>query len=371
MNRLANTAPLLVFLLFFSVVSARADPTTDQRSLLSQSTFIRLVDPQTHIVDPNRFAYLPAGTWVKTLGKTVSELNDTLLLIWAANGVLGYIPKTKLWVENDFRRFNKMGTIAIFQRNYNHVQNASEIFNFVVGFTRAETYKVVATGIDTVSISVNLVEKLVDNTGKHFLDVKPGTTINTYFSVPSRTVKVIDFTGYPTKMDIQFAPFFKKSIVDGIAGIEKPCRHKKSRVLKTKVGGGFNLKKFFLSLDISGERETEDIEVFSEDESVIRTYYTREGYGVYRLTQSKDCRTGHYEFSFLKPEGEEVPVTKDWAKLNELQVDSTTGKIKVTCPRQFFKFEDALTRHGFSTDEAAFTISEIGLWKELSQPGCS
>lgn len=343
--------------------------------LLSRSTFIYLALPESQQLDQYNFAYLPAGTWLKFVGKQHLQLGKNRLLVHSETGALGYIREDQLWYQEGLKKIAKTGSIGIFKRKYKHVGGVSGILDFSIYFTRGEKYEVVDRGIGSWLISVDISAKFQDEAGQPLLELMPGTAVVLKVTVPTNYLKVIKSASLGTATTtetelIEFPEIFHKSIVDGIAGIEKPCNTQKSREIRTQAGGGFKLENFFARIGFSADRETEEIEVFSKDNNVTRTYYTREGSGVYRLTQYKDCRTGHYEFSFLKPGNDEVPVTKSWAKQNGLPLDTATGKIIVTCPQQYFAFQDALVEQGFSEDEASFIISKIGRWKGLSNSKC-
>ena len=343
--------------------------------LLSRSTFIHLAFPKSQQIDQYNFAYLPAGTWLKFLGKQHFQLGKNRLLVHSETGVLGYIREDQLWKQKELGEIAKTGSVGVFKRGYTHKGGVAGILDFSIYFTRGEKYEVVDRGVDSWMISVDLSGKFQDEEGRPLLDLMPGTAVVLKVTVPIGYLKVIEHDGLATATtnkaaSIEFPKIFDKSIIDGIAGIEKPCNTQKSREIRTRAGGGFDLEKFFARVGFSADRETEEIEVFPKDKNVTRTYYARNSTNVYRLTQYKDCRTGQYEYSFLKPGNDEVPVTKSWAEQNKLLLDAATGKIKVTCPQQYFAFQDALIEQGFNEAEASFIISKIGRWKGLSSSKC-
>lgn len=360
--------------------------------ILSKSTFIYLADPDTQALDSYNFAYLPAGTRLRYEGKSITEFGKRRFLVHSETGSYGYIREDQIW--NLTASTTPTGKIGIFQRKYKHEGSVQNIMSFEIYFSRGEKYVVLDREIDSWLIQVDLNDKFTNDKGTPIFELTPGTRVTLNINVPTEYLTVIDFSklgktaastidggsglqpaaassGQPGNADVVFPSLFRKSIIDGIAGIEKPCNTKNNRIIRTNVGGGLDIEKFFVSLGFSAKQETEEIEVFPETKNVTRTYYTRDGTGVYRLTQYKDCATGHYEYSFLKPGNDEVNITQTWAEQNSLGLDNATGKIKVTCPPQYFAFEDALIQQGFNRTESTFIISKIGRWRDLSDAGCS
>jgi hypothetical protein len=344
---------------------------------LTKSVFGYLADPTTYAKDAYNFGYLPAGTRIEVLNPITGNVPHNKVLARAENGVVTYIVHRKTLELDDLRDLAPGGRFAVIRRAHDHTVKFGDV-TFVLGLSRGEMHEVIDDDTDEVTLRVDVGKKLRDAP-----ETPSGTPINfgnveikLEVRVPSSVVKIIETASLELTHD--FLPVFELAIIDGVAGIEKPCREKKVRVVKTNlhgsVGGraevGFSLVKFFADIGFDAERETEEIEVFPETENVKRRYYRRDDYGHYRVTQYKNCNSGHHAFSVVKPNGEEVSLTKDWAKENNLAVDKATGKVLVTCPRQYFSAEEAIVAQGFSDDEAAFVISRTGRWKELSKNGC-
>lgn len=334
--------------------------------LLSKSVFVQLADPITHEFLKNEFSYFPAGTKLIKGDKEHYYKGSRRILVYGENGILAYVTEGMFWTEDQAKSLIKEGgnKWVFIIRSKDIVTPLSEKVKLVMGFSRGEKYPLIEEDEDTFTIKV----------GKRKL-AELGNDINYQVPIPRENAKLVDLSKNLSKNE---AAIFKLSVIDGVAGIKKPCNTKTAKASKYngRVTGeaGFSLKKFWLSLkakgELSAEMETSKIEEFSENENVSREYYTRENQtGVYKLTRYKACESNQdYRFIYTNKNIDEITISKDWA--SELLKDTRTGQVLITCPQQYFKFFDELIGWNFEPEEIPFIISSTAKFKGLTSSDC-
>jgi len=334
--------------------------------LISKSVFVQLADPVSHKFIKNEFSYFPAGTKLIKGSMTVDYRGSSRRLVHAENGILAYIPEGMYWNSGQINSLIKEGgnKWVFIARPKDIVAKLSDEVKLVIGFSRGEKYPLIEEDEDTFTVKV----------GKRKLSGL-GDDINYQVSIPRMSAKLVDLSNPLTLSD---SAIFKLSIIDGVAGIKKPCNNKTAVASKYggKVSGevGFSLEKFWLSLtakgEVSAETETSKLEEFDKNENVSREYYTRESQtGIYKLTRYKACGPSQdYKYIYTNKEIDEITISKDWA--GKLPKDSRTGQVLITCPKQYFDYFDELTEWNFESEEVPFIISKTAKFKSLTSSEC-
>lgn len=333
-----------------------------EQMAIAKSTFIHRIQSEAGEIDARYFAYIPAGTRLMLFDVQKSYHGNTRRLVLTESGIWGYVKQRFYWDKtgiDDFRR-NKKNVFINRQRET--LIDISEDLQFRIIFTRGEVYPLVEESEGGFKIELRKSGKLRGAIEESIIPI---------VTIPREYAVLVDFDAPLTRGTIRE---FKTSIVDGIKGIRKPCGTEQAQASRVATGGeaGFDLSEFFSWLAVKGniEASTENnkLEQFSTDKNVSRSYYTRRGQvGVYKITRIQGCAGGdlHLEYIYTNPDVDEITVNEEWAKSVNLDTDSRTGQVLVTCPAQYFKFEDELQARGFRLDEIPFLISNVARFKNL------
>ncbi len=358
-----NRIFLILFLLLPSVAFA------SNELLISKSVFVQIAAPETYEFQTNVFTYFPAGTRLYKGDLAVSYRGSIRQLVFSESGITAYIKEGMYWDQDSLRYMRRVGgdKWVFITRPKDVIVSISDGVRLVIGFTRGEKYPLVKESDGAFIIRV----------GK---DKVPGVNASFYrdITLPRKNGTMVDLSKTLTPQE---AASFKLSIIDGIKGIKKPCNTKTT--IASRHGGeagasaGFSLKAFWLGLNARGEinatNEISQIEEFDKDTNIVRRYYTREFQsGVYEVTGYQGC-TGSPDVRYIytnKDTGE-ITISRAWAEKKHLIVDDFTGLPLITCPRQYFKYYDALVERSLKEEEIPFIISKTAHFSSLTSSSCS
>jgi len=336
--------------------------------LVSKSVFVQLAEPSTHKFQSKEFTYFPAGTRLYKGDLYETYRGSKRHLVYSEDGIAAYIKEGLYWDKEQLSYLQRTGgnKWVFITRQKDIVAKISDEVKLVIGFSRGEKYPLVEESENSFTIKV----------GKNKIPCL-GESINYQVTIPRKNGTLVDLSN---KLTPQEAASFKLSIIDGISGIKKPCNTKTA--IASKYGGkvsgtvGFSLKKFWLELTAKGElnatTEKSKLEEFNKDVNVSRKYYTREYQsGLYKITRYKSCGGGQdIKYIYTNKDINEITISKEWAKDTPVVVDSRTGQVLITCPKQYFDFYDELLEWDFDSEEIPFIIANTAKFKSLTSTSC-
>ena len=357
-NRICKFMFIVGISVGFLAQGAHADPTTPSQTgtYIAKSTFIHLADASSYILQPKGQAYLPAGTRFLAFNKTQGYLGSKRRLILTERGLWGYIRDDDrlFWNPTRYDIFKKYPNIVIIQRRHPISAPISENVTLNISFTPSEIYPMLTQ--DEESFVVRIDQRKI-----------PALQSNVSYEVKiSRDVATMIET---EKIDLKLSDvdYFKRHLIDGVVGVQKPCGSQQISTVHTGAGGGIDLEAWFLKLKANGEFERTQIEEMGAYFNVTRWYYTRSlSGGIYRVTKKLDCRSSLLSYSYLNPSNSEIEFALNQTSQKEFPFNQNNGRIIVSCAKQVFDLSDYLVSYNFNIDEIPFILSRLVWFKNTA-----
>lgn len=335
---------LLVLIAFFMPTLLFAEET----NVIAKSTTIYLADAKKQELQPSGITYIPAGTRLLAFDKTVKYRGLNRRLVLTEDGLWGYVidSQESYWKMDDFRASSDNSEMVFVRKKFETKVPLSATVSLLVTLTRGETYRLLEDLGDTVKIKID--ERKLGNLGG---------AVAYEVEVPRDVLRIIDLSN---KLSFSTLTYFEKSIIDGIAGLEKPSDTKEVSAIRfaEEAGFSFDFAKFFAKIGLDQSYEKKRTEEFGEGVSVTRWYYRRNGRGIYRITKVQDCDSHQFiAYKVVAPGNVEVNLDAEWAKERKLPINERTGQLLVSCAMQYFRLEEELLARGFDEGDLPFIIS--------------
>jgi hypothetical protein len=327
-------------------------------NIISKSTVAYIADARKKDLQPAGVIYLPSGTRLVKKSKAVNYRGLNRRLVLTEEGLWVYIIDSPEHYWSKKYLNDELGTeqFALIRKKYINSIKIGETVSLNVTLTRGETYIITEDLGDYVKIKV-------DNRKLGSL----GSNVSYNIEVPRSHVKLIDLSKTITEEQIKY---FKKSIIDGVAGIEKPCDTNEISAIRIgeESGFSFDIAKLFAHLKIDQSYEKTKTEEFGKDVSVTRWYYKRHDGELYRITKVQACSGNQYvSYKVVAPGNIEINISHDWAKSLSLATNNVTGQVLVSCAIEYFRLEEKLLERGFQEEDLSFIISRTANFKGIGK----
>ena len=343
--------------IFSIIILTSSNAVAAEQFMVSKSTTMYLADSKSRQLQPRGLMYLPAGVRLIGFDKKITYRGLLRRLILTETGLWGYIivGSKHYWSGAAIDDFKKSNNIVFVKRKFAVTIPLGTSVGLAVTLTRGEFYPLKEDLGETIKILI----------GKRKIGEKFGTLA---FEVPVER-DYLSALNLNTPFRSQDINPYSKSIIDGIAGIEKACDTRQVTGIRFGERAGFSLERFFVELGISQSVERSRTEQFGENVSVTRTYYSRlNRSGRYTITKIQSCR-GRQTITYrvVAPDNRNITIDEEWAKEVGLKTDRRTGQILVSCAPYYSKLASELSKRGFLDDENPFIISRTASFNGIGK----
>ncbi len=352
---------IVIQVLWFGTGNSQAEKVLEP-TFIAKSTFVNLADSKSKTLQPQGYAYLPAGTRFLAFEKIVTYLGSKRRLILTESGLWAYIKDTdeQYWNPTRIDFFRENEQVAIIRQKYSLSMKLSDEISLNITLTPSEHYRLARQDDRGVFVAI-------DNRKLAKLD--RSVVIETL--IPFSCVTIWDRNDKLVFADTH--PFEESVYNNTIWGIYKDCDTTETRTLKIGGGFGIDISKYFAFLKFNSDAEIKRMQEFGASVNVARWYYKRsEKDGHYSVTRKIACTgSGEVAYSYNNVDHLEVVLTKELAGNQGIACDGATGQILVSCPDQYFKIESFLLARNYSLDEIPFAISRVAKFKDLYSGVCA
>ncbi|MEW6665321.1 MAG: hypothetical protein AB1512_08885 [Thermodesulfobacteriota bacterium] len=353
---------VVVILVFYPGAGVAQSENPLKPTFVAKSTFVYLADSRDKLLQPQGYAYLPAGTRFLAFDKIVTYLGSRRRLILTETGLWAYIKDTDdhFWNPTRIAFFRDNEQVIIVRQRYSLSTKLSDELSLNITLTPSEHYRLARHDDRGVVVAI-------DNRKLTKMD----RSVVIEALVPFSYVSIWDRND---QLALNGINPFEESVLDNtVWGISKDCDTTETRSIKIGGGFGIDISKYFAFLKLNSDAEIKRMQEFGASVNVARWYYKRSGKdGLYSVTRKTACTgTGDMTYSYNNADHLETVFTKDLAKHQGLACDGATGQVLVSCPDQYFRLESFLVARNYSSDEIPFIISRVAKFKDMYSGGCA
>lgn len=353
---------VVVILAFFPGIGFAQSVNPLKSTFVAKSTFVHLAASRDKILQPQGYAYLPAGTRFMAFDKIATYLDSRRRLILTETGLWAYIKDTDEHYWNpsriDFFRDNEQ--VIIVRKRYSLSTKLSDELSLNITLTPSELYRLARHDDRGVVVAIDYRKLTRMDRSVVIEALIPSSYVSIWVRDDQLSINGIN-------------PFEESILSNAVWGISKDCDTTETRSISLGSGVGIDIRKYFAFLKLNSDAEIKRMQEFGAAVNVTRWYYKRSGKdGLYSVTRKTACTgTGDMTYSYNNADHLETVFTKDLAKSQGLPCDGATGQVLVSCPDQYFGIESFLVARNYSSDEIPFIISRVAKFKDMYSGGCA
>jgi len=339
---------VLLLAIGFISISANAD------TLVSKSATVDVANEHTYRIPPWGDFYIPAGTLIYNLNKSISYQGSKRDLFLTEHGLHVYFEKRKYWAKQNIEFFKKKGPTVFIKRYYEaEIAFGTEGAKITIPFTRGEVYGLVEETDFGFKISISDKDKLKGFSNELKMSVL----------IPRKFGRLHFFD---LDLDKKSIGFFESVNLNNVVGVSKAFG---VQTIDTyPKAANTSLGQYFSFLGIDGDKEINEIVSISDKASIRREYFKRKGEpGLYKITTIKSCDNSREAYFYITtPYVSDIKIDRQWIKNSEhgIYLDDTTGRALLTCPADYFALEDEL-RNEFHERDIPLIIYKTARWKNF------